>query len=121
MNWSSATLSAISPSGDVALDAAVRSQSPCGRSRSYIGSTTRCPCMMRRQLLLSAAGVVDAGRQPRRGVMEYLIAATPHAHGARRSSRIPADFAGLDEQLAVVKVRTISQPESDLDSARAAM
>src|SRR6478672_10919015 len=59
------------------------------------------------------------GRQPRRGVMDYLIAATPHAHGARRSSRNPADFAGLDEQLAVVKVRTISQPESDLHSAHA--
>ena len=48
--------------------------------------------------------------------MDLLIAATPHAHVTRPCSRNPADFAGLDEQLAVVKVRTISQPESDLDS-----
>ncbi len=30
-----------------------------------------------------AAAVVDAGRQPRRRVMDLLIAATAHAHGAR--------------------------------------
>jgi len=52
--------------------------------------------------------------------MDLLIAATPHAHGARPSSRIPADLAGLDEQLAAVKVRTISPPESDLDTPHAA-
>ena len=32
----------------------------------------------------------------------------------------PADLAGLDEQLAAVKVRTISPPESDLDTPHAA-
>ena len=53
------------------------------------------------------------------GVMDLLIAATPHAHGARPSSRNPADLAGLHEQLAVVKVRTISPPESDLDTTHA--
>ena len=52
--------------------------------------------------------------------MDLLIAATPHAHGARPSSRNPADLAGLHEQLAVVKVRTISPPESDLDTTHAA-
>ena len=52
--------------------------------------------------------------------MDLLIAATPHAHGARPSSRNPADLAGLDEQLTVVKVRTISPTESDLDTAHAA-
>ena len=53
--------------------------------------------------------------------MDLLIAATPHAHGARPSSRNPADLAGLHEQLTVVKVRTISPPESDLDTAHAAV
>ena len=37
--------------------------------------------------------------------MDLLIAATPHAHVTRPSSRNPGQ--GLDEQLAVVKVRTI--------------
>ena len=52
--------------------------------------------------------------------MDLLIAATLHAHGTWPSSRNPADLAGLHEQLAVVKVRTISPPESDLDTAHAA-
>ena len=52
--------------------------------------------------------------------MDLLIAATPHAHGTWPSSRNPADLAGLHEQLAVVKVRTISPPESDLDTTHAA-
>jgi len=52
--------------------------------------------------------------------MDLLIAATPHAHVTRPSSRNPADFAGLDEQLAVVKVRTISPPDPDRDTAHAA-
>jgi hypothetical protein len=52
--------------------------------------------------------------------MDLLIAGRPHAHGARPSSMNPADLAGLDEQLAAVKVRTISPPESDLDTPHAA-
>ena len=52
--------------------------------------------------------------------MDLLIAATPHAHVTRPCSRNPADFAGLDEQLAVVKVRTISPPDPDRDTAHAA-
>ena len=48
-----------------------------------------------------AAAVVDAGRQPRRRVMDLLIAATAHAHGARLYTRNPADFDGLDQLLDV--------------------
>lgn len=44
-----------------------------------------------------AATVVQAGRQPRRRVMDLLIAATAHAHGARLYTRNPEDFAGLDD------------------------
>ena len=51
-----------------------------------------------------AAAVVDAGRQPRRRVMDLLIAATAHAHGARLHTRDPADLAGADELLEVVAV-----------------
>ncbi len=51
-----------------------------------------------------AAAVVDAGRQPRRRVMDLLIAATAHAHGARLYTRNPDDFAGLDDLIAVVAI-----------------
>jgi toxin FitB len=51
-----------------------------------------------------AATVVDVGRQPRRRVMDLLVAATAHAHGARLYTRNPADFAGLDEHISVVQV-----------------
>lgn len=51
-----------------------------------------------------AAAVVDAGRQPRRRVMDLLIAATAHAHGARLYTRNPEDFTGLDDLVAVVVV-----------------
>lgn len=51
-----------------------------------------------------AAAVVDAGRQPRRRVMDLLIAATAHAHGARLYTRNPEDFAGLEDLIAVVAV-----------------
>ncbi len=51
-----------------------------------------------------AAAVVDAGRQPRRRVMDLLIAATAHAHGARLYTRNPDDFAGLDDLVAVVAI-----------------
>ena len=51
-----------------------------------------------------AAAVVDIGRQPRRQVMDLLIAATAHAHGARLYTRNPGDFDGLEELIAVSAV-----------------
>lgn len=51
-----------------------------------------------------AAAVVDVGRQPRRRVMDLLIAATAHAHGARLYTRNPTDFASLDDHVTVVEV-----------------
>ncbi|MEP6650250.1 MAG: type II toxin-antitoxin system VapC family toxin [Lapillicoccus sp.] len=51
-----------------------------------------------------AAAVVDVGRQPRRRVMDLLIAATAHAYGARLYTRNPTDFAGLDDHITVVEV-----------------
>ncbi len=44
-----------------------------------------------------AAAVVEAGRQPRRRVMDLLIAATAHAHQACLYTRNPDDFAGLED------------------------
>ena len=51
-----------------------------------------------------AAAVVDAGRQPRRRVMDLLIAATAHAHGARLYTRNGRDFAGLEGLVEVIEV-----------------
>jgi predicted nucleic acid-binding protein len=51
-----------------------------------------------------AAAVVDAGRQPRRRVMDLLIAATAHAHGARLYTRNADDLAGLEDLIAIVAV-----------------
>lgn len=51
-----------------------------------------------------AATAVDAGRQPRRRVMDLLIAATAHVHGARLCTRNPRHFADLDDLIAVVVV-----------------
>jgi len=51
-----------------------------------------------------SAAVVEAGRQPRRRVMDLLIAATAHAHGARLYTRNAADFAGLETLVDVVAV-----------------
>jgi toxin FitB len=51
-----------------------------------------------------AAAVVDAGRQPRRRVMDLLIAATAHAHGARLYTRNVGDFAGLEDLVDVIEV-----------------
>lgn len=51
-----------------------------------------------------AAAAVELGRQPRRRVMDLLIAATAHAHNARLYTRNPTDFAGLDEHITVVEV-----------------
>ena len=51
-----------------------------------------------------AAAVVEAGRRPRRRVMDLLIAATAHAHDARLYTRNPDDFAGLE---GLVDIRTL--------------
>ncbi len=51
-----------------------------------------------------AAAVGEAGRQPRRRVMDLLIAATAHAHRARLYTRNPDDFAGLEGHLDVVAI-----------------
>jgi len=51
-----------------------------------------------------AAAVVDAGRRPRRRVMDLLIAATADAHGARLYTHNPTDFAGLEDLVDVVAV-----------------
>lgn len=48
-----------------------------------------------------AAAVVDAGRQPRRRIMDLLIAATAHAHGAVLWTRNPDDFSGLEDFIEV--------------------
>lgn len=49
-----------------------------------------------------AAAVVDVGRQPRARVMDLLIAATAHAHGARLLTANPADLRGLEDLVEVV-------------------
>ncbi len=51
-----------------------------------------------------AAAVVDAGRKPRGRVMDLLIAATAHAHGARLYTRNPNDFRGLGDLVEVIAV-----------------
>lgn len=51
-----------------------------------------------------AAAVIDVGRQPRRRVMDLLIAATAHAHGARLYTRNPGDFDGLEDLIDVTAV-----------------
>jgi predicted nucleic acid-binding protein len=48
-----------------------------------------------------AAAVVASGRQPRRRVMDLLIAATAHAHGATLYTRNPGDFAGLERLITI--------------------
>ncbi len=50
-----------------------------------------------------AAAVVAVGRQPPR-VMDLLIAATAHAHGATLYTRNTADLAGLEHLLDIVAV-----------------
>lgn len=51
-----------------------------------------------------AAAVVETGRQPRRRVMDLLIAATAHTHGARLYTRNPDDFAGLENLIEISAV-----------------
>jgi predicted nucleic acid-binding protein len=58
-----------------------------------------------RQFGRVAAAVIAAGRQPRRRVVDLMIAATAIAHGFPLYTANPADFTGLDELLTVVPVR----------------
>ena len=51
-----------------------------------------------------AAAVVGTGRQPRSRVMDLLIAATAHAHGAWLYTRNPADLVGLEHLIEIVAV-----------------
>lgn len=51
-----------------------------------------------------AARVAAGGRQPRARVMDLLIAATAHAHGAAIYTRNPKDLIGLES---VLEIRTI--------------
>jgi predicted nucleic acid-binding protein len=51
-----------------------------------------------------AAAVAVAGRQPRARVMDLLIAATAHAHGARLYTRNAADLVGLESLVDIVAV-----------------
>jgi predicted nucleic acid-binding protein len=51
-----------------------------------------------------AAAVAASGRQPRARVMDLLIAATAHAHGARLYTRNAADLIGVDHLVDVTSV-----------------
>jgi predicted nucleic acid-binding protein len=51
-----------------------------------------------------AAAVVESDRQPRSRVMDLLIAATAHAHGARLYTRNPDDFRGLEHLIDIVVI-----------------
>ena len=51
-----------------------------------------------------AAAVAGAGRQPRSRVMDLLIAATAHAHGARLYTRNAADLGGIEHLIDIVAV-----------------
>ena len=51
-----------------------------------------------------AARVVQIGRQPRARVMDLLIAATAHAHGAAVYTRNADDLAGLEDLVPVVAI-----------------
>jgi len=53
---------------------------------------------------LLAARVVKSGRQPRARLMDLLIAATAHAHGATLYTRNAGDVRGLDGVLEVTVV-----------------
>jgi predicted nucleic acid-binding protein len=51
-----------------------------------------------------AAKIVSHGRQPRSRVMDLLIAATAHAHGATLYTRNAEDLRGLEELIDIVSV-----------------
>ncbi|WP_375424007.1 type II toxin-antitoxin system VapC family toxin [uncultured Friedmanniella sp.] len=51
-----------------------------------------------------AAAVVAVGRRPRARVVDLLIAATAHVHGARLYTRNAGDLVGVEHLVAVVPV-----------------
>src|SRR4051812_6338071 len=51
-----------------------------------------------------AAAVAGSGRQPWSRVMDLLIAATAHAHGARLYTRNTADLVGIEHLVDIVAV-----------------
>ena len=51
-----------------------------------------------------AAAVADSGRQPRTRVMDLLIAATAHAHGARLYTRNARALAAIGHLIEIVAV-----------------
>ena len=51
-----------------------------------------------------AAAFAGTGRQPRSRVMDLLIAATAHAHGARLYTRNAADLVGVEHLIDIVAV-----------------
>jgi len=51
-----------------------------------------------------AAALVSHGRQPRRRVMDLLIAATAHAHGAVLYTRNGSDLTGLSGLVDIIDV-----------------
>ena len=51
-----------------------------------------------------AAKTVRQGRQPRRRVMDLLIAATAHAHSASLYTRHADDLRGLDDLIDIIAV-----------------
>lgn len=53
---------------------------------------------------LLAARVAEVGRSPRRRVLDLLIAATAHAHGADLYTRNADDFRGLEDRLTIVPI-----------------
>ena len=51
-----------------------------------------------------AAQVAATGRQPRARVMDLLIAATAHAHGATLYTRNAGDLRGLEDLVNIATV-----------------
>ena len=51
-----------------------------------------------------AARVAAVGRQPRARVMDLLIAATAHAHGATVYTRSAEDLAGLEDLITIARL-----------------
>lgn len=53
---------------------------------------------------LLAAAVAGTGREPRSRVIDLLIAATAHAHGARLYTRNASDLVGIEHLIDMVSV-----------------
>lgn len=51
-----------------------------------------------------AAAIASAGRRPRGRVMDLLIAATAHAHGARLYTRNATDLRGIEDLVEIAQV-----------------